>query len=284
MNRKALGKGLGALIPGVGTFGARTIQEVEIGRIRENPLQPRKEFTEEGLAELTQSILNYGILQPLLVRRINEEEFELIAGERRLRAARRAGLKTVPVIVEEAEESKKLELALVENLQREDLNPIEMAEGLQKLIDDFGLTHEEVAQRVGKNRSTISNLLRLLSLPEPIKEKVRRGEISVGHAKALLGLENEKEQLELTKDIVEKSLSVREVEKKVKELSKKRIASPVKFRGVISFVEEEKNVEELLTRFLGARVQVGGGKIVIHYHSEEELRRLYSLITESHVK
>ncbi|HXL02992.1 MAG TPA: ParB/RepB/Spo0J family partition protein [Candidatus Atribacteria bacterium] len=269
MSKRGLGKGLEALIPGAGAFGARTIQEIDIDSIKVNPFQPRTQIDEEGLEDLANSIRVHGVLQPLLVRKM-EEGFELIAGERRWRAAKRAGLSTVPVIVEEVEEESRLEIALVENLQREDLPPLDLARGIKKLMEDFNLTQEEVAERVGKKRSTIANLLRLFDLPPSIQDLLQEGKITLGHAKALLSVESQEKQEELVEEILAHSLSVREVEKKVKKVTSQEEPSECS--------AEEKNFQELLTRYLSARVKVGKGKIIIEYHGREDVERLYSLI------
>ncbi|MBC7216956.1 MAG: ParB/RepB/Spo0J family partition protein [Candidatus Caldatribacterium sp.] len=270
MTKRGLGRGLDALIPGAGLFGSRAIQEVEIEKLHPNSLQPRVALDEERLEELTESIRQHGVLQPILVRR-SPQGFEIIAGERRWRAAQRAGLRTVPVIVEEeVDEEKKLELALVENLQREDLNPIELAQGIQKLIETFGLTQEEVAERIGKKRSTVANLLRLLELPEDIKHLVAQGTISPGHAKTLLGLPEE-EQRSLLSEILSRSLSVRDTEKLARKKRERKEPQEEKER-------EEAHIENLLTHYLATRVRVGRGKITIEYYGPEDLRRIYMLI------
>ncbi len=269
MSKRGLGKGLEALIPGAGAFGVRTIQEVDINSIRVNPLQPRTRMDEEGLEDLANSIRVHGVLQPLLVRKV-DEGLELIAGERRWRAAQLAGLSTVPVIIEEVEEERKLELALVENLQREDLPPLDLARGIKKLIEDFNLTQEEVAERVGKKRSTVANLLRLLDLPSSIQDLLQEGKITLGHAKVLLSVESKEKQEELAEEIMARSLSVREVEKRAKKTTSEEQppqCSP-----------EEKNFQELLARYLSTRVKVNKGKIIIEYYGSEDLERLYSLI------
>lgn len=269
MSKRGLGKGLEALIPGAGAFGVRTIQEVDINSIRVNPLQPRSQIDEEGLEDLANSIRQHGVLQPLLVRKI-DEGLELIAGERRWRAAQLVGLSTVPVIVEEVEEERKLELALVENLQREDLSPLDLARGIKRLIEDFHLTQEEVAERIGKKRSTVANLLRLLDLPSSIQELLQGGKITLGHAKALLSVESKEKQEELAEEIVSHSLSVREAEKRAKKTASEQPPSQCS--------PEEKNFQELLARYLSTRVKVYKGKIIIEYYDSEDLERLYSLI------
>ncbi|MGQ9747084.1 MAG: ParB/RepB/Spo0J family partition protein [Candidatus Caldatribacteriaceae bacterium] len=269
MVKRGLGKGLEALIPQGGFFGGKTIQEVDINRIYPNSLQPRSKMDEEKLEELAYSIQAHGVLQPLLVRRLGDG-FEIIAGERRWRAAKKAGLTTVPVVVEEADEEKKLAMALVENLQREDLNPLELARGIKKLVEDFSLTQEEVAQRIGKKRSTVANLLRLLELPLSVQELLEKNQISPGHAKALLAITSAEEQKILAERIVRESLSVREAER----LSRSTRTTKI----ITNDTTTEKNVEELLTRYLSTKVQVGKGKIVIEYYGLEDLQRLYTLM------
>lgn len=271
MAKRGLGKGLEALIPGAGLFGGRAIQEVDIDSLHANDLQPRTSIDEERLEELAESIRQHGILQPLLVRK-SPQGFEIIAGERRWKAAKRAGLKTVPVIVEEVDEEKKLELALVENLQREDLNPMELARGIRKLAETFGLTQEEIAERIGKKRSTVANILRLLELPEDIQKLIENGTLSPGHAKALLGLLKE-EQRAILEEILTQSLSVRDTEK----LIRQRKASAARKREYPR-VPDEEHVENLLTHYLATRVRVGRGRVVIEYYGLEDLKRLYTLI------
>ncbi len=272
MGKRGLGKGLEALIPGAGILGGRAVQEVDIDRICPNSLQPRSQMDEEKLEELAYSIQAHGILQPLLVRRLGDL-FEIVAGERRWRAAKKVGLKTVPVIVEEVDEEKKLELALVENLQREDLNPLELARGVQKLMEAFHLTQEEVAQKIGKKRSTVANLLRLLELPPSVQEMIGGGKISLGHAKALLAVASPEEQKILAEKVVREALSVRATERLSKNF---RVHAPKS-----SEHPTEKNVEELLMRYLATRVKVGKGKIIIEYSGLEDLQRLYSLMVTS---
>jgi len=273
MTKRGLGKGLEALIPGAGLFGNRTIQEVDIEKLHKSDLQPRTHMDEERLEELAESIRQHGILQPILVRK-SPEGFEIIAGERRWRAAKKAGLRTVPVIVEEVDEEKKLELALVENLQREDLNPMELARGIKRLMERFGLTQEEVAERLGKKRPTVANILRLLELPEDIQKLVEEGTLSLGHAKALLGLP-EKEQRALLEEILSRSLSVRDTEQLTRQ-KKARETMPAKPPQ-----SEEAHIENLLTHYLGTRVRVGKGKITIEYRDFDDLKRLYALIARA---
>lgn len=288
---KHLGRGLGALIPNQNIpfqnnfkkedetsnyfdkikDEEKNIFEVAIEKIKTNPEQPRQIFNHEAIEELINSILEHGILQPLVVCKDKEQGFyQLIAGERRLKAAKIAGLKTVPVIVREAEASKRLQLALVENIQRQNLNPIEEALAYKKLIDEFNLTQEQVAKKIGKNRATIANILRILSLPEKIKQALILGKINLGHAKIILSFNNIKEQLKLFKKIIQYELSVREVEniKKKDRQIKKNI-------GLDPNLEEKK---ENLREVLGTKVEIlpkeKGGQIIIEYYSDEELEEI----------
>ncbi len=278
VRRGGLGRGLSSLIPDRAVHetaaGGPVLLRIPIDKISRNPEQPREEFHDGELDALAESIRAHGLLQPLLVRE-HEGAYRLVAGERRWRAAGRAGLTEVPVLVTERAERDvdALLLALVENLQRADLNPVEQALGFQRLVDVYGLTQEQVAQRVGRDRTTVTNALRLLRLPPKALEALRVGLISVGHGKALLAL-NEPEHLpELLKAIIHLGLSVRAVERKVAQLN----GGPPKRRRPAG--SPWSSAEELLTRQLGADVQIkgkprGGGRIVITYSSEEELVQL----------
>src|SRR5688572_4505188 len=210
--RKALGKGLGALLPSVPTGGTeKTYMDLPIEDVVPIKYQPRTAFDEQSLNELGQSIKSDGVIQPVIVRR-SGSGYELITGERRWRAAKRAGLKTIPAVVRDVSEFRTLEWALIENIQRQDLNPIEEATAYSSLIDDFHLTQEELAQRVGKDRSSVANYLRLLKLPAEVKDKIQRQELSMGHARALMSLEKAKDQIELANRIIAEQLNVRQVE------------------------------------------------------------------------
>ena len=278
-----LGRGLSSLIPD------RTVHEtagsgpvlvrVPIDRIARNPEQPRGEFCDAELASLADSIRTHGLLQPLLVRDLGGE-YRLVAGERRWRAAGRAGLTEVPVLVTDRADADvdALLLALVENLQRSDLNPVEEALGFQRLVDVYGLTQEQVAQRVGRDRSSVTNALRLLRLPPRALEALRTGHISVGHGKALLALRAPERMPELLTEIVDQGLSVRATEKRVTALNG---GAPKPIRPS---VPRYASAEDLLTRQLGAQVEIktrprGGGRIVIQYSCEEELVQLVDLIS-----
>jgi ParB family transcriptional regulator, chromosome partitioning protein len=299
--RSGLGKGLGALIP-TEASGDRssTLREVPIGSIRPNPRQPRTSFDEEAMSSLASSIKELGVLQPVLVRQIGSEaadEFELIAGERRWRAARRAGLQTVPVLVQTSDESKSLEQALVENLHRQDLNVLEEAAAYQQLIEEFGYTHDQVATRVGKSRASVTNTLRLLQLPSAVQRLLAEGQISAGHARALLGTPDRGYQETLAKSIITEGLSVRSVEEMVRdhgvpaESLSPVIEAPPPSDGNGEPVASRASrlpppgileLEELLSRHLNTRVKVDltskRGKVVVDFATLEDLERIYKLM------
>lgn len=292
MRRSGLGKGLGALIPteaggsvGEGDIGA-FLHEIPIAAIEPNPNQPRTHFDEEALAELTASIREVGLLQPILVRPLGEDRFQLIAGERRWRAARRAGLDHIPAIVREGDDLQSVEHALVENLHRQDLAPLEEASAFQQLIEDFGLTHDDVATRVGKSRAAVTNTLRLLQLPPTIQHLLADGRLTAGHARALLGTPDRAVQDALAKRAVQEQLSVRQVEELVRESAAGVATTPGRAdnRPVLrppGLLE----LEELLSEYLHTRVKVsmGGrkGKVVIDFATLEDLERIYRLVTEA---
>ena len=279
--RRGLGRGLGALIPeGVSMAPLAAERRVHVSEIRPNPRQPRRYFDERRIAELADSIRQQGVLQPLVVRKA-DSGYELIVGERRFRAAQRAGLERVPVIVKEVSDAESLEMALVENIQREELTPIEEALAYRQLMDEFQLTQEDVAKRVGKSRPVIANLLRVLNLPEEIKEDVDRGNLSVGHARSLLALETPDKQIALARQIIRQGLSVRETETLVarslegieQTAAHDRPAEPEKMADQAHIYL--KAIEEELMRQLGTKVRLHprkkGGKIEIEYYSNQEL-------------
>jgi ParB family transcriptional regulator, chromosome partitioning protein len=293
--RSGLGRGLGALIPTeVPGASATVLREVAVGSIEPNPNQPRSYFDEENLAGLTASVAELGVLQPLLVRELDAGRYELIAGERRWRAARRAGLPTVPVVVREADEVASLEQAVVENLHRADLNPLEEAAAYQQLIEDFGLTQEQVAQRIGRSRSAVANTLRLFQLPPTIQRLLGEGELSAGHAKALLGTPDRAYQESLARRVVAEGLSVREVEDAVRartapdpEPDPEPSAGPG--RGGAPAGSKLRppgllELEELLADHLDTRVRVtmgaGKGRVQVDFATLEDLERIYRVITE----
>jgi len=273
--RKALGRGLEALLPEQASVSPAGVESsVAVSEIVPNPDQPRRHFDEEALASLAESIRRHGLLQPLVVRRI-AGRFELIAGERRLQAAKRANLESVPVIVREARPEDRLELALIENLQRENLTPLEEAEAYRHLMDAYGLTQEEIAQRVGKSRPAITNTLRLLALPDAVKAQLEGGELSAGHARAVLSLEDAQEQVAFAREVVTRKLSKSTTES----LAAARSKRPAKRTATSTASEVHvRALAEELTRDFGTRVRITsrarGGCIEIEYYSEAELDRL----------
>jgi len=296
-----LGRGLSSLIPpkskiskpvdNFNYFGAKVanpkvspflltegqkVEEVEIFKIIANPHQPRKDFNTEKIQELANSIKKNGIIQPILVT-ARGGRLEIIAGERRLKAAKLAGLTKVPVIIREANEQQKLELAIIENIQRHDLNPIEEADSYQKLSQEFGLSQEEVAEKVGKSRSAVANKLRLLQLPAEIQRALQEEKITEGHAKAILAIADPEKQRALFELILKNNLTVRQVESKTKEISVR------KHKRLVNIDPEVKEVEDRLTGTLGTKVKLQkagqGGKIVIEYYSPEELKSILEKIS-----
>ncbi len=281
MPKQALGKGLGALIPDLSTLDdkerkALGILDIELDRIVPNEYQPRKVFSDEKLKELAASIKEQGVIQPVLVHRAGAG-YGLIAGERRWRAARLAGLKTIPALIKEATKRELLEMALIENIQREDLNALEAAEAYKRLQDEFKLTQDDLAKRVGKERSTVTNFLRLLHLPKEIKQELAAGTLSMGHAKALLSLERNRDQIQAAALIVKKGLSVREAESLAA-----RLKNPPKERKIRQS-QETRSLEERLKKSLGTKVSISakskGGRIIIEYYSAEELDRILEKLT-----
>lgn len=280
MNKRGLGRGLGALLSSTPTEGD-TLVEVAVGDIEPNPNQPRKSFDSKALDELAASIRASGIIQPVVVRR-QGVGYQLVAGERRWRAAQQAGLERVPAIVREVTDAESLELALVENLLREDLNPMEEAEAFERLLARFGCTQEELAQRVGKERSSIANALRLLRLPAPIQDDLRSGRLTMGHARALLALGTPAEQLKLRDEILAHDWSVRATEDTVRTATAGRPRKPKQRRRSA----EMTALEESLQRSLMTRVRIVGndrqGRIEITYANADELERLAALLSTRH--
>jgi len=279
MTRKALGRGLSALLADSLAQGDELL-EVDTDLIEPNPDQPRYSFNEDRLNELAQSIKSNGLVQPILLRRVSNGRYQIVAGERRWRAAQKAGLHKVNAVIRSIPDAKLLELALIENIQRQELNPIEEAQAYQKLIQTLGLTQDEVAQRVGKDRSSIANYLRLLKLPEEIQQMLINDLLSMGHARALLGLDSEEEQLDLAKEIVARKMSVRETEQAVK-----RTTSGAPIRESSTRRQNDANIraaELKMKRHLGTQVKIhlsqNGGKIEIEFGSMTELDRIYSII------
>lgn len=277
MTKKALGKGLGVFLPDdYGIIKSERYAEVDIDDVTPNPLQPRLKFDPQSIEELARSIRETGVIQPILV--VPEgDTYKIIVGERRWRAAHKAGLKKIPVLIRQIPVERQLEISLVENLHREDLNPLEIARVYQRLVDDLGYAHEEIAGRVGKDRTSITNYLRLLNLPEVIQGYLIEEKITMGHARALLALEDPSSQTALARDIVDRNLTVRDVERIVS--GRKGKTAPSKKPR---FDPDLKAVEEDLVRALGTKVSIDGsrkkGTIKIQYFSLDELNRIYRKI------
>jgi ParB family transcriptional regulator, chromosome partitioning protein len=304
--RSGLGKGLGALIPTEARDRDSALRVVPMTSIKPNPLQPRTRFDEEAMSNLASSIREVGVLQPILVRETGDGEYELIAGERRWRAARRAGLQTIPVLVQSVSDVHSLEQALVENLHREDLNPLEEAGAFQQLVDEFGYTHEQVASRVGKSRTAVTNTLRLLQLPAGVQRSLADGAISAGHARALLGTPDRSFQEELAKRIVSEGLTVRAVEEGVRRHASgaEPTAAPDENGSHVTSVPAPSDtahsgssgpavrrrlpapgvleLEDLLSHYLNTRVKVEmgakRGRVAIDFATLEDLERIYKLM------
>jgi ParB family chromosome partitioning protein len=288
MARKALGRGLGALLSAEGTATAtEDPNTISIDLIDPSPLQPRGIFDEAKLDELAQSISANGVVQPLIVRP-KQNRFELIAGERRWRAAQRAGLTRIPAIVRQVSDDKVLELALIENIQREDLNPIEEARAYKNLIDTVGLTQEVVAERVGRDRSYVTNFLRLLRLPDDIQELVKMGRLSTGHARTLLSLPDIAAQRRLARKIIERDLSVRATEQTVRQLIEPKSDRGAKqAKTTIAADPNVRAAETRLRRHFGTQVRIvqasgsTAGRIELEYYNQADLDRIYGLLTRA---
>ena len=280
MEKKALGKGIGALIPERGAEDKKAdVLLVDIKKIKPNPWQPREDFDAQGLEELMQSIKEKGVLQPLLVRR-QGEQFELIAGERRFRAASALDLKELPVIVKDVADHDSLELSLIENIQRQNLNPIEEAHAYQYLMDKFGMTQEKISQMLGRARASVANLLRILKLPQEIQDKIKKGEISFAHGRALLELEDSNQQRRLAHEILAKGLSVRELEAIIRRYRPK--GSRMRMRPQAGRETYVVVAEEQLQQLLATKVRVSKrkkrGTISIEFYSQQDLERIVNCI------
>lgn len=261
---------------------------IDISKIRLNPNQPRKTFDEDKLEELSDSIREHGVIEPIIVRPSGDGVYELVAGERRFRAAVNAGLRSIPAVARVLNDRQSLELALIENIQREDIKPLECAEAYRRLMDEFGLTQEQVAERVGKSRSAVANTLRLLNLPPPILESLDKGEITEGHARALLSITDAEEQLHVWQKVVKDGLSVRETER----LSRTPRASRTSRTSKVSRATGRhghdpylSDVEDKLRRFLGTKVSIerqgdGKGRIVVEFYDDDDLMRILELISQ----
>lgn len=275
MSKKVLGRGLEALIPQIvkDAPGENGVQLIPVDAIRANPHQPRKHFNPEKIQSLSDSIRQDGVLQPVVVRR-QAGGYQLIMGERRLQAARLAGVATIPAVIRQAEDVDALRLALVENLQREDLDPIEIAEAYRALLESFGLSQQELADLIGKDRSSVANTMRLLSLPEEIRDLITAGKLSEGHARALLSLPTRTEQMAMARRIIDNALNVRQVEQ---ETASRRPGRPR--RSVKEKAPHVRQLENAISSHLGTRVSIeerrgGRGRMVIEFYSHEEFERL----------
>lgn len=295
--KQELGKGLRALLTNIDKVESKpkekkevvetlskTVAEIPTNSIEPNPFQPRIEFDQEQLNELVQSIKTLGLIQPITVRRLSEGKYQLISGERRWRASKLAGLKAIPAYIRLADDQGMLEMALVENIQRSNLNPLEVALSYQRLIDECNLQHDEMAKRVGKDRSTISNYIRLLKLPPDIQSQVRNKTLSMGHARALLGLEDPLQQLQVFKQIQSSGLSVRNTEKLIKEIKSEK-TSGIKSAPNRILHPEVRKIKDRLTHILSSKVEVqrsekGKGKIVIFFNSDDQLNDIVDLIED----
>lgn len=275
MIKKGLGKGLEALIPGAESEEG-SIVEVDINSIEPNINQPRKIFDSEKIKQLSESIRQHGVIQPLIVKK-EKDFYKIVAGERRWRAAREAGVRKIPVVIREVSDREAMEIALIENLQREDLNPLEEAEAYQRLVSEFGMSHEEIALKVGKSRPAVANSLRLLNLAPRVKKMVQQGKISGGHARALLAINDYGRQGEAAETIVNKDMSVRETERYVNNLLERKPKT-----GRNKKLDSLEDVEERLQSIFGTKVRISRsskkGKIMIEFYSTEELTRLIDLM------
>ena len=275
--KSGLGRGLDALFSEALSGSKDSVQMIPVSSIIPNPRQPRTQFNEEELEELSASIKEHGVIQPLIVREQSDGQYILIAGERRLRAAQIAGLNSVPVILREADDRELLELALIENIQREDLSPLEAAEAYKSLEEDFNLTHEEISKRVGKNRASVTNTMRLLKLPGEVQNAILNRTISEGHARALLSLPTAQAQISAMNHIINNSLNVRQTEEYVRSLLGEKKPTPKKNEKELP--PEMQEIEDTLRQLIGTKVSLkpsknGSGSISIHYYSAEELEAI----------
>ncbi|NND31804.1 MAG: ParB/RepB/Spo0J family partition protein [Saprospiraceae bacterium] len=287
VDKKELGKGIRALlgnvdqrnpsIPAVEEESATPVSQIPVSAIEINPFQPRNQFDEDALKELAESIVTFGLIQPVTLRKLDGKTYQLIAGERRLRAAKLAGLESIPAFIREANDQEMLEMALVENIQRQELNAVEVAISYQRLVDECQLTHESLSDRIGKNRSTVTNYIRLLKLPPVVQQAIKTGRISMGHARSLLSIQNQEAQLLALKRILEDDLSVRATEKLVREFSK-----PEKSRLIIrkpNLPPAYQHTVDHLSKELGTKVEMkrknsGKGTLTFHFESDEDLNEI----------
>ncbi|MDA3929299.1 MAG: ParB/RepB/Spo0J family partition protein [Prolixibacteraceae bacterium] len=284
--RNALGRGLGALIENaneVQSPAAASIDEIDVNYIEVNPWQPRTTFDEQALTDLSNSIKEVGIIQPLTLRKIGENKYQIIAGERRFRASKKAGLKKVPAYIRESDDNNMLELALVENIQREDLDAIEVALSYQRLLDECKLTQETLSERVGKKRSTVSNYLRLLKLPAIIQKAIREREISMGHARAIINVKDPETQIMIYKQVIAYDFSVRKIEEIVRKLNTEETTPKETKKPVKKFPNEYENLKNHLSKYFATNVgfkinNKGKGQIVIPFESGNDLERIIGVL------
>jgi ParB family chromosome partitioning protein len=288
VNKKGLGKGLSALIPSSPELVSsdEPVMEIEIHKIRPNSFQPRRRFDEEKLNELAESIKEHGVVQPVVVRPVGPGKYELVVGERRLRACQRLGLVKIPAVVKEFSDGQMMEIALVENIQRQDLNPVEEAVAYKRLMEEFKLTQEQVSQKISKSRSFIANMVRLLNLPDPILDKLSAGQLTVGHARPLLALNGEELQIAIAQEVCDKNLSVRETEslvrRAVEEENKKAKEEKIEKDNKLSPIMLD--IEAKLRSLFGTKVKIKDqgerGKIEIDYYSTDDLERIVALVLQ----
>lgn len=281
MPKRGLGRGLGALIPSAGQSAPEEIVELPVAAIAPNPNQPRTSIDDERIGELTDSVRKVGVLQPIIVRP-HGEEYQIVAGERRWRAARAAGLERVPVRVMSASEGESLEMALIENLQRQDLNPMEEARGYRRLLTEHQMTQAELAEKVSKSRPAVANTLRLLDLPEEVQDLLAEDKITAGHARAVLSIPDEERRLRLAAKIVESGLSVREAENLAHLFAAGGAERPARPITPKSYKLVARKLRRLLSTNVRVRQTSEKGKIEIDFHGEEELERVYRVLTEGH--
>lgn len=284
IKRKALGRGLDVLLSteDLRTDGSSSINEIELDKIVVNPNQPRRDFDEVALQELADSIKEVGIIQPITLRKLSDDEYQIIAGERRFRASQKAGLKSVPAYIRTADDENMMEMALIENIQREELNAVEIALAYQHLIEQYNLTQDRLSERVGKNRTTITNYIRLLKLPAQIQLALKKKQIDMGHARALITIKDAKIQVQLLEEIIKKGLSVRKVEEMVKQGEFGDYKNDERKSTVNKSSEEFNLLKKHLSSFFNTKVQLscsdkGKGKISIPFKNEEELERIIGL-------
>lgn len=276
---RALGKGINALFPEIEKLDEEVVEEIPVNEIRPNPYQPRKFFSEEGIEELKQSIIEHGILQPIIVRK-SIKGYEIVVGERRYRAAKAAGLKKIPAVIRSMTDEKMMELAVLENLQREDLTPIEEASAYEMLLDRLQITQEELAKRLGKSRPHIANMVRLLSLPEEIQTLIHEGNISMGHGRALLGLKDKKKLSHVVKKIVKDGLNVRQLEALIQQLNNNvsRETKKEREKRDIFIVEQENVLRERFGTTVKIKKGKRKGKIEIEFFSDDDLNRILDIL------